>query len=61
MAVTITGLAPDDVAELVEALLTAADACEPTAPELAAVRRELADVLGDALDTLPPALVLDDL
>lgn len=45
--------APDDVAELVDALLAAATACEPHAPELARRRRALADQLGDALDNLP--------
>lgn len=45
--------AADDLAELVDALLTAADAVEHRAPELAARRRLLADDLGDALDQLP--------
>lgn len=45
--------AADDLAELVDALLTAADADEHRAPELAARRRRLADDLGDALDQLP--------
>ena len=43
----------DEVAELVDALLAAADACQPHAPELARKRRALADQLGDALDNLP--------
>lgn len=55
MALHVTGLAADDVAECVESLLVAAEACEPTAPILAARRRLLADQLGDALDTLPAA------
>ncbi|MEU9777461.1 hypothetical protein [Streptomyces sp. NPDC047968] len=42
-----------DVAELVEALLVAADARDRSAPALAARWRDLADQLGDALDTLP--------
>jgi hypothetical protein len=45
--------AADDVAELVDALLAAADACELRAPALAQKRRALADQLGDALDHLP--------
>lgn len=44
---------PDDLAEIVDALLMAADACEHRAPVLAARRRALADQLGDALDHLP--------
>ncbi|WP_433893062.1 hypothetical protein [Streptomyces sp. CA-111067] len=42
-----------DLAELVDALLAAADVCEDRAPELAARRRALADDLGDGLDALP--------
>ncbi|MFE2941004.1 acyl-CoA carboxylase subunit epsilon [Streptomyces sp. NPDC059255] len=42
---------PDDVAELVEALLVAADA-RPGTPTAARWRR-LADQFGDALDHLP--------
>lgn len=44
---------PDDVADLVNCLLTGADSCEAHAPLLAARRRALADELGDALDRLP--------
>lgn len=43
----------DDAAELVLALLTAADAVEDRAPELAAARRALAEDIGDALDQIP--------
>jgi hypothetical protein len=43
----------DDVAELVDALLEAADTCQTRAPDIAARRRALADQLGDALDHLP--------
>ncbi|MGW4950634.1 hypothetical protein [Streptomyces parvulus] len=43
----------DDASEIVDALLTAADACEGRAPELAARRRQLAHDVGDALDQLP--------
>lgn len=45
--------AADDLAEIVDALLAAADAVEHRAPELAARRRHLANDLGDALDNLP--------
>jgi hypothetical protein len=44
---------PDDAGELVEALLTAADTREATAPAIAARWRQLANDIGDALDTLP--------
>ncbi|MFI1472077.1 hypothetical protein [Streptomyces wuyuanensis] len=53
MAVHLTGLTCDDVAEVVDSLLDAADACEPHAPRLAEKRRCLAEQLGDALDVLP--------
>lgn len=43
----------NEVAEIVEALLVAADAKEKQAPELALRWRWLADDLGDALDQLP--------
>ncbi|TXS35140.1 hypothetical protein EAO77_37710 [Streptomyces sp. t39] len=39
--------------DLVDALLAAADARERRAPRQAARWRDLADQLGDALDTLP--------
>ncbi|MEC3993975.1 hypothetical protein VSR01_10640 [Actinacidiphila sp. DG2A-62] len=52
--------AADDVAELVDALLTAAEACEHHAPDLAARRRALADQLGDALDHLPRPIPMPD-
>ncbi|MFD3614456.1 hypothetical protein ACFWWT_04235 [Streptomyces sp. NPDC058676] len=45
---------PDDLAEIVEALLTAAEAKEGHAPELVLRWRWLANDLGDALDALPP-------
>ncbi|WP_262702006.1 MULTISPECIES: hypothetical protein [Streptomyces] len=44
---------PDDAAEIVDALLAAADRCETSAPELAARRRTLAEHIGDGLDALP--------
>lgn len=50
---------PDDLAEVIDSLLDAADACEGHAPHLAAKRRDLAHALGDGLDALPqttPAL-----
>lgn len=45
--------AADDVAELVEALLAAADTRDDHAPAQAARWRDLANDLGDALDALP--------
>lgn len=45
--------AVDDVAELVEALLAAADTRDTHAPTQAARWRDLANDLGDALDALP--------
>lgn len=45
--------ATDDAAEIVEALLAAADTRDETAPAQAARWRGLACDLGDALDTLP--------
>lgn len=51
----------DDVAEIVDALLDAADACQTRAPDLAARRRTLADQLGDALDHLPRPIPMPDL
>ena len=53
MALQITGLTAPDVAEVVNALLAAADTAEPHAPDLATRCRYLAHQLGDALDTLP--------
>ncbi|MGK5529343.1 hypothetical protein [Streptomyces sp. URMC 129] len=50
----------DDAAEVIDALLSSADACEGNAPELAARRRALADQLGDALDTLPRPIHLEE-
>ena len=45
--------AADDVAELIDALHAAADACADRAPDLARKRRALADQFVDALDALP--------
>jgi hypothetical protein len=44
---------PDDAAEIVEALLTAAGTRDHHAPAQAARWRQLANDIGDALDTLP--------
>ncbi|MEV5606985.1 hypothetical protein [Streptomyces sp. NPDC052225] len=43
----------DDLAEIVEALVAAADSREKNAPEQALRWRWLADDIGDALDQLP--------
>lgn len=51
---------PDDLAEIVDALLTAADHAETHAPDLAARRRQLADSIGDALDQLPTPTTRED-
>ncbi|MFJ4469506.1 hypothetical protein ACIP2X_18710 [Streptomyces sp. NPDC089424] len=52
MAAQVTGLGVDDYQEIVEALLVAAD--HAAGPEVAARRREIADRIGAALETLPP-------
>ncbi|MEU4170987.1 hypothetical protein AB0F46_29420 [Streptomyces sp. NPDC026665] len=43
-----------DLSEIVEGLLTGADAKEADAPHLAARWRTLAHAIGDSLDLLPP-------
>ncbi|MFE0727910.1 hypothetical protein ACFW2X_06600 [Streptomyces antibioticus] len=43
----------DDLAEIIEALLTAADTKQADAPQLAERWRELAHSIGDGLDLLP--------
>ena len=53
MALVVRLPGPDDLAEIVEALVTAAEAKEADAPELAHRWRWLADDIGDALDALP--------
>lgn len=53
MAIHLTGLNCDDVAEVVECLLLGAEQAAGHAPQIAARRRSLADRLGDALDLLP--------
>lgn len=45
--------AADDAAECVEALLIAAETRDQSAPDQAARWRQLADDIGDALETLP--------
>jgi len=45
--------AADDAAEIIEALVAAAETRDGRAPAQAARWRQLADDLGDALDTLP--------
>ncbi|GAA0704782.1 hypothetical protein GCM10010193_69730 [Kitasatospora atroaurantiaca] len=50
-----------EAADLVEALLAAADRAERRSPERAARLRGLADGIGDGLDALPrPARLSDD-
>ena len=51
--IVIRGLTANDVAEVIESLITAADAVDSRAPGLAAQRRHLANQIGDALDQLP--------
>ncbi|MEU0199163.1 MULTISPECIES: hypothetical protein [unclassified Streptomyces] len=53
MAVLVRLPGPDDLAEIVEALVTAAEAKEAYAPELADRWRNLANDFGDGLDALP--------
>lgn len=53
MAIVVRLAAADDLSEIVDALLTAADTREGHAPELAARWRALAHDVGDALDHLP--------
>ncbi|MER8030662.1 DUF6248 family natural product biosynthesis protein [Streptomyces bauhiniae] len=53
MALAVLLPGPDDLAEVVDALLAAADGQEATSPGRAARWRQLAHGLGDALDRLP--------
>ncbi|MFF1834157.1 hypothetical protein ACFVXE_08120 [Streptomyces sp. NPDC058231] len=55
MALLLTGLGHDDVAEIVECLLLGSAHAAQGAPGLADRRRELADMIGDALDAVPTA------
>jgi hypothetical protein len=52
MALQVNGLGVADYQEIVESLLVAAD--HAGGPEVAEHRRDIADRLGAALDTLPP-------
>jgi hypothetical protein len=52
MALQVNGLGVADWQEIVESLLVAADVCGR--PEVADSRRNLADRIGQAMDTLPP-------
>ncbi|MGW3110528.1 hypothetical protein [Streptomyces sp. NPDC001091] len=58
MALHLTGLSTEDLAEVVECLLVGADHCAGHAPELAAHRRDLAHWIGDSLDELPTSTEL---
>lgn len=60
MAVTLRLPGPDDLAEVVDSLLDAADACEKHAPALAAKRRALAESIGDELDLIPAPTTRED-
>jgi hypothetical protein len=53
MAAHMTGLGVADFVEIVDVLHAQADAVEGDDPERAAWRRDIADRIGDALDTLP--------
>jgi hypothetical protein len=53
MALLVRLSTPDDLAEIVEALITAAGTKEADAPELAARWREIAHDIGGSLDLLP--------
>jgi hypothetical protein len=55
MAIHLTGLTADDVAEVVDCLLLGAEHTADTNGELAARRLSLAHRIGDALDELPTA------
>jgi hypothetical protein len=53
MALLVRLSSPDDLSEIVEALITAADTKDTEAPVLAARWREIAHDIGDSLDLLP--------
>jgi hypothetical protein len=55
MALHLTGLGADDLADLVDCLLLGAEQTADTDGELAARRLSLAHRIGDALDELPAA------
>ncbi|MGA5605948.1 hypothetical protein ACPCUF_33865 [Streptomyces griseoincarnatus] len=51
MALHLTGLSGEDIAEVVDCLLLGAD--QTANPDIADRRRHIAHALGDALDSLP--------
>ncbi|MFG3323750.1 hypothetical protein ACGF3J_37465 [Streptomyces sp. NPDC048171] len=51
MALHLTGLSTEDVAEVVDCLLLGAE--QTANPQIAESRRRLANGIGDALDSLP--------
>ncbi|MCP8712544.1 hypothetical protein [Streptomyces sp. AC04842] len=51
MALHLTGLSGEDIAEVVDCLLLGAD--QTANPDIAERRRQLAHGIGDALDALP--------
>jgi len=53
MALLLRLASPDDLGEIVEGLLAAADAKQTEAPALATRWREIAHSIGDSLDLLP--------
>ncbi|MDT0567880.1 hypothetical protein RM704_10430 [Streptomyces sp. DSM 3412] len=53
MAIVVRLTGSDDLGEIIEGLLTAADAKQTDAPALATRWRALAHDIGDALDQLP--------
>ncbi|MFM9675806.1 hypothetical protein [Streptomyces brasiliscabiei] len=53
MAIVVRLTSADDVSEIVEGLLTAAEVKQTDAPTLANRWRDLAHNIGDALDRLP--------
>ncbi|MCL6734414.1 hypothetical protein [Streptomyces neyagawaensis] len=55
MALLVRLASTDDLSEIVEALLTAADTRDTHAPDQAQRWRTLANDFGDALDALPPS------
>lgn len=54
MAIHLTGLSADDIAEVVDCLLLGAEHAADFESETAAHRLSLAHRIGDALDQLPP-------
>lgn len=58
MALHLTGLSPEDLAEVVDCLLLGAE--QTVNDQIAERRRDLAHDLGDALDSLPGPRVADE-